>query len=228
MGEFMGKDFIVVKDLYKHYECDNIRQQVLKNLNFSVAEGEFVSIMGPSGSGKSTLLYIIGGLENANMGTVLIDNINIQELKDSEISEFRRRNIGFVFQSFNLLKNITVEENISIPLLLDKGHKQISKDDITDIMKMLNIYDKAKARPNQLSGGEMQRVAIARALINKPKLILADEPTGSLDSKSSLEIIQLLKKINREFKTTIVLVTHSSDMADFSDKIYKIRDGTII
>lgn len=201
--------------------------EVLKNINLTVREGEFVSLMGESGSGKSTLLYQIGALDTPTEGTVIINGENIHKANDQKQSIARRENIGFVFQFYNLVPNLTVEENIILPAVMAKKDKKVYEKHLEYLLDAVGIKDKRNSLPKQLSGGQQQRVAIARALIMKPKLILADEPTGNLDSKSSVEIMELFQKLNKEENITIIQVTHSEHMAKYSDKIIYLKDGQI-
>lgn len=223
----MEKKLVIVTELCKSYGTGEQKLQVLNGVQMNVNQGDFISIMGPSGSGKSTLLYIIGGLEKCDSGKVILDGNDISDLNDKKMSEFRRQNIGFVFQSYNLLKNLTVEENISMPLLLDNSMNKKSKESVIHMLEVLGLQDKRKMIISKLSGGQMQRVAIGRALINQPKIILADEPTGSLDRKTSTEIVELLKQINEDFKTTIIIVTHAHEIAEYSSRCYNIIDGRL-
>jgi putative ABC transport system ATP-binding protein len=211
---------IKLKNVNKNYG----KNKILKNINLEVSEGEFISIMGPSGSGKSTLLNIIGAMDKPTSGKVLINGIDITNFNEEGLTEFRRVYIGFIFQFFNLFNNLTVKENILIPLLIGeiRGHKEISS-----ILDMLGIKDKINNFAHELSGGEQQRVAIARTIIKEPKIILADEPTGSLDSVSGKNILKILRKINDEYNATIIMVTHNIEIANFTDRIVNIRDGEI-
>lgn len=202
--------------------------EVLKDINLTVREGEFVSLMGESGSGKSTLLYQIGALDTPTEGSVIISGKNIHKANDQKQSIARRENIGFVFQFYNLVPNLTVEENIILPAVMAKRNKKVYEKHLEYLLDTVGIKDKRNCLPKQLSGGQQQRVAIARALIMKPKLILADEPTGNLDSKSSIEIMELFQKINKEENITIIQVTHSEHMAKYSDKIIYLKDGQIV
>lgn len=202
--------------------------EVLKNINLKVEEGEFVSLMGESGSGKSTLLYQIGALDTPTEGTILINGENIHKANDKQQSIFRRDNIGFVFQFYNLVPNLTVEENIILPAVMAKKDRKEYEDNLNYLLKTVGLTDKRNSLPKQLSGGQQQRVAIARALIMNPKLILADEPTGNLDSKSTLEIMGLFQKINKERNVTIIQVTHSEITAQYSKRIIYLKDGQIV
>lgn len=226
----MNNDVILeIKGLKKVFS-ENVGQpvEVLKNINLTVKKGEFVSLMGESGSGKSTLLYQIGALDIPTEGTVLIDGENIHKANDKQQSIARRENIGFVFQFYNLVQNLTVEENIKLPAIMAKKDKSQYEKKLNYLLKTVGLEDKRNCLPKQLSGGQQQRVAIARALIMNPKLILADEPTGNLDSKSTVEIMELFKKINKEENVTIIQVTHSEATAKYSDKIIYLKDGKIV
>ena len=200
---------------------------VLDKVSLDIKKGEFVSLMGESGSGKSTLLYIIGGLDKPTEGSVVIDEKDINELKEKEIARFRRQDIGFVFQFYNLVQNLTVEENIMLPVVMDGKKEKDYKDRLDKILKIVGLEDKRKALPNQLSGGQQQRVSIARAVILNPKVILADEPIGNLDSKSGEEVMKLFKTLNKEEGVTILQVTHSEESAKYGDRVVRLKDGKI-
>ncbi len=212
-------------DLKRHYKSGQ-GVKALDGVSFSVRRGEFVSIVGSSGSGKSTLLHLIGGLDYPTDGKVFIDGIDIYALKDDERTIFRRRNIGFVFQGYNLLPMVNVYENIVLPFGLD-GEK-ITKEYVDFIIEILDIKDQVDNMPKELSGGQQQRVAIARALATKPSLILADEPTGNLDSKSSSQVVFLLKKINKELASTILMITHDDVVAQGASRVLRIEDGKLV
>lgn len=216
------------KNITKEYRMGELVSVVLKNVSLQVEEGEFISIMGPSGSGKSSLLYILGGLDNPTKGSVLINGKDILKFDDCQKSSMRRRNIGFIFQFYNLIPNLNVEENILLPILLDGRNTKDYKRQLNEILDIVRLSNKRKHTPRELSGGEQQRVAIARALINAPEIIFADEPTGNLDSKTGTEIMQLLREINQESNKTIVMVTHSPDAAEYSDRTINVRDGIIV
>lgn len=200
---------------------------MLKNILLKVLQGEFVSIMGQSGSGKSTLLYILGGLDRPTNGSVCINGMDISRFSDEKMSRIRRQNIGFVFQFYNLIPNLNVEENIMLPLLLDGKKMRDYKQSLEEIMEIVGLSNKRKYTPRELSGGQQQRVAIARALINNPEILFADEPTGNLDSNTGTEIMNLLTHINKERGQTILMVTHSMEAAKSSSRIINVCDGVI-
>ena len=214
-------------DLYKTFRLGSVEVKVLENINFTVDKGQFISIMGPSGSGKSTLLYLIGGLDKPTAGSVIIKGKDLSVMKDKEESMLRRREIGFIFQFYNLIPNLTVEENIMLPILLDGKKLRDHRQKLDEILEEVSLSDRRDHTPRELSGGQQQRVAIARALINEPDLILADEPIGNLDSTTGLEVMKLLQKINREKGKTIIQVTHSKEAAGYGDRIINVRDGKV-
>ncbi|MHC5099740.1 ABC transporter ATP-binding protein [Peptoniphilus genitalis] len=215
-----------VENLKRYYKTNDVEVRALDGVSFDVEKGEFISIIGASGSGKSTLLHLLGGLDYPTSGKVLIDGTDIYGLKDDERTIFRRRNIGFVFQAYNLLPMLNVYENIIIPFGLD-GDK-VDKKYVDSVIDILEISDQKYKMPNELSGGQQQRVAIARALVTKPSLILADEPTGNLDSKSSSQVVYLLKKINKELGNTILMITHDDAVAQAAEKTLRIEDGRLV
>lgn len=216
---------IEVKDLSKIYESGENKVVALNNVNLEIAAGEFISVMGPSGSGKSTLLHLLSGLDRPSSGSVTYDGTDIYRTDDKELSAFRRRRIGFIFQQFNLLPVLTAKENIIMPLLLDKRHPdETYLEEITDL---LGISSRMSHLPNELSGGQQQRVAIARALIAKPDIIFADEPTGNLDSKSGSEVMGLLRDIWRKMGKTLLIITHDSRIARMADRHFVIVDGVL-
>ena len=215
------------ENIIKDFKIGDTVTRVLKGISLQIARGEFVSIMGPSGSGKSTLLYILGGLDNPTNGSVLMGGKDISRYNDEKKSVMRRRSIGFIFQFYNLIPNLNVEENILLPILLDGKNAKDYRKQLHNILEIVGLTDRRKHTPRELSGGQQQRVAIARALINSPDIIFADEPTGNLDSKTGTEIMTLLKEINRESDKTIIMVTHSADAAAYGNRIVSVRDGII-
>lgn len=219
---------IDVVDLNKSFMIGKEELPVLKNISFSVKKGSFLSIMGPSGCGKSTLLYLLGGLDSATSGDIFINNRNLNSLNNKEAAKMKRSEIGFVFQFYNLIPNLSVEDNILIPLLLDGKKAKDYKKDLENILELVGLTEKKKVTPRELSGGQQQRVAIARALLFKPEIILADEPIGNLDSKTGESIMELFKKINKETNTTIIQVTHSENAASYGDSILILKDGEIL
>ena len=214
------------KDLKKYYGSGDTTVKALDGVNFSVDDGEFVAIVGTSGSGKSTLLHMIGGLDRPTSGSVKVAGKEIFKLKDDALTIFRRRKIGFIFQSYNLVPVLNVYENIVLPIELD-GNK-VDKANIDSIIETLGLTSKINSLPSQLSGGQQQRVAIARALATKPAIILADEPTGNLDSKTSLDVLGLIKITSKKFSQTIVMITHNEEIAQMADRIIRIEDGRIV
>ena len=214
-----------VKDLSKTYGKGETAVKALKGATFSVPKGEFVAVVGESGSGKSTLLNLIGGLDTPTSGKVLIDGKDIFSMKDRNLTVFRRRSIGFVFQSFNLIPELTVEQNMVFPVLLD--YQKPSQDYLEELLTVLNLKERRNHLPSQLSGGQQQRVAIGRALFTRPSLILADEPTGNLDTKNSSEVIALLKEASRKYEQTIIMITHSKSIAQAADRILQVSDGVL-
>ena len=216
---------IEIKDITKSYGQDKNRADVLKGISFLIKEGSFVAIMGTSGSGKTTLMNCISGIDMIDSGEILYENQDINKLNTEQRKLFRRSNIGMVFQSFDLLPILNVRENILLPTKLN--HLKLDESYFNEIVKTLGIETKLKNRINELSGGEQQRVAIARALITRPKLLCADEPTGNLDRKNTIEVMNLLKRINKEMNTTILMITHDHHVAEYADEIIKIDDGRI-
>ena len=219
---------IEIKNICKSFgETDN-RTQVLKNVSLCINKGEFISLMGASGSGKSTLLYLIGGLDSPDSGEIFLGGKNLAGMKDRELSKIRRSSMGFVFQFFNLVQNLSVEDNIMLSLIMDGRSPKKYADKLTEILDIVGLSDKRKSFPNQLSGGQQQRCAIARSVIYEPEILLADEPTGNLDSKSDNEIMELFSKLGREKGITILMVTHSEESASYADRIITLSDGQII
>ncbi len=219
-------EIIKTVNLCKKYSDGDKELYAIYNINLKIEKGEYIAITGKSGSGKSTLLNILGGIDEPSSGRVVINNEEIYKFKDKDLTRFRRKNIGFVYQFFNLIPMLTARENIVLPALFDG--KVLSNKKIKEIFKTLRLSGKEDVLPNDLSGGQQQRVAIGRALINKPKILLADEPTGNLDSKTGIQIIKLLEFYNRKYKQTIVMVTHDLNLAKRADRIIEISDGKII
>ena len=212
-------------NLGKIYGKKQTRVNALNDVNLKISKGEFVAIVGPSGSGKSTFLHLIGGLERPSSGTIKVDNKDICCLSDKELAKYRRQKVGFVFQQYNLIPVLNVKENIELPLKLD--NVKVDKNYIEDLMKLLGIEERKDHLPNQLSGGQQQRVAIARALAAKPSIILADEPTGNLDSKTTEEVMDLLKKSIKKYNQTLIMITHNNEIAKKADRVLSIIDGKL-
>lgn len=219
-------EILKVENLCKEYGSGDNKVQAIKNMNFTVEKGEFVCIVGASGSGKSTLLHLIGGMDKPTNGKVIVDGENIYSLDDNKLSAFRRRKVGFIFQSYNLIPVLTAEENINITVLLD--NKKPDKKYIDGLIDTLNLSNRKNHLPNELSGGQQQRVSIARALANNPSLILADEPTGNLDRKNSQEVMELLIATVKKFNKTLILITHDIEIANLANRVIKIEDGEIV
>lgn len=219
-------EILKVENLCKQYGKGENKVTALDNVSFTVNKGEFVAIVGASGSGKSTLLHLIGGVDRPTSGKVFIDGKDIYKFNDDELAIFRRRQVGLIYQFYNLIPILNVEENITLPLSLD--NRQIDKERLNEMLKTLGLEKRRNHLPNELSGGQQQRTSIGRALITNPTIILADEPTGNLDSKSSDEIVALLKKTNKELKQTIIMITHNMEIAKIADRIIKIEDGKIV
>ncbi len=227
MKAFIDNIAVEGKNIVKDFKLGDTTIRVLKGVSLKVLQGEFVSIMGQSGSGKSTLLYILGGLDTPTGGTVYMNGTNISLWGDEEMSKIRRQKIGFVFQFYNLIPNLNVEENIMLPLLLDGKKMREYKKQLNHILEVVGLSDRRKHTPRELSGGQQQRVAIARALIGNPEILFADELTGNLDSETGTEIMNLLRDINHESGQTIIMVTHSPEAAKSSSRIITVRDGVI-
>lgn len=218
-------EILSTENLSKTYGKGDVQVQALKNASFSVAKGEFIAIVGPSGSGKSTLLNLIGGLDYPTQGKVYLDQRDIFAMREEDLSVFRRRNIGFIFQAYNLVPELNVEENILLPLLLD--YKKPDQVYVDELFRVLGLADRKHHLPNQLSGGQQQRVAIGRALAARPAIILADEPTGNLDSKNSREVLNLLKLSVDQFHQTLILITHNQALAAYADRVLCVEDGVL-
>ncbi len=214
-------------DIYKKFQLGDLEIEILENINLSINLGEFVSLMGPSGSGKSTLLYLLGGLDKPSSGTIKVKGQQLSDMDDKEASRFRRQEMGFIFQFYNLVPNLNIEDNILLPVLLDGKSIGRYRSKMDDILNTVGLLHRKKHTPRELSGGEQQRVAIARALMNDPDIILADEPVGNLDSKTGTEIMELFKSINTEQGKTILQVTHSLEMAGYGNRIIRLRDGKV-
>ena len=218
-------DLLEVQSISKTYGSGEATVHALKNVSFSVPKGEYVAIVGESGSGKSTLLNMIGALDNPTSGKVLIEGKDIFAMKESKLTIFRRRNIGFIFQAFNLIHELTVEQNIIFPVLLD--YQKPNQKYLEELLDILNLKERRNHLPSQLSGGQQQRVAIGRALITRPSLILADEPTGNLDSQNSSEVIALLKNASKRYAQTIIMITHNRSIAQSADRVLQVSDGVL-
>lgn len=221
-------NIIEIKNIVKSFGTGENRSQVLKDISFTVRKGEFISLMGASGSGKSTLLYLLGGLDYPDSGEIILKGKDITRMNDKEISAFRRNELGFVFQFFNLVQNLSVEDNIMLPLIMDGKKAKDYAQKLSDILEITGLSEKRKSYPNELSGGQQQRCAIARAVIYEPCILLADEPTGNLDSKSGGEIMELFKRINQEKEITILMVTHSEKYAAYAERIITLSDGKLL
>ena len=219
-------EILKVENLSKVYGKGTTKVTALDNVSFKVDKGEFVAIVGAFGSGKSTLLHLIGGVDRPTSGKVYIDGKDIYKFNDDELAIFRRRQVGLIYQFYNLIPILNVEENITLPLNLD--NREVNENKLNELIKLLGIENRRTHLPNELSGGQQQRTSIGRAMITSPAIILADEPTGNLDSKSSDEIVELLKKSNRDYKQTIIMITHNMEIAKIADRIIKIEDGKIV
>ena len=219
-------EILKVENLTKKYGKNENEVIAVNNMSFSVESGEFAAIVGSSGSGKSTLLHLLGGVDRPTSGKVFVNGKDIYSLKDDELAIFRRREVGLIYQFYNLIPILNVEENITLPCDLDR--KDVPKEELDELLNVLGLENRRKHLPNELSGGQQQRVAIGRALINHPAIVLADEPTGNLDSKSSDEIVQLLKTSNNKYNQTIIMITHNPEIAKVADRIIRIEDGKIV
>ena len=218
-------EILIVENLTKSYGKGEAKVDAIKNINLSINKGEFVAIVGPSGSGKSTLLHLLGGVDKPTSGKVYINDVDIYNLKEKDLSIFRRRNVGLIYQFYNLIPVLSVKENILLPAELD--NRKIDKDYLDDLLKTLGLKERANHLPNELSGGQQQRTSIGRALINRPSIVLADEPTGNLDSKNSKEVLELLKLSVRKYNQTLIMITHDPSIALQADRVITIEDGTI-
>ena len=218
-------EILKVENLTKSYGKGEAKVDAIKNINLSINKGEFVAIVGPSGSGKSTLLHLLGGVDKPTSGKVYTNDVDIYTLKEKDLSIFRRRNVGLIYQFYNLIPVLSVKENILLPAELD--NRKIDKDYLDDLLKTLGLKERANHLPNELSGGQQQRTSIGRALINRPSIVLADEPTGNLDSKNSKEVLELLKLSVRKYNQTLIMITHDPSIALQADRVITIEDGTI-
>lgn len=218
-------EIVKIEGLNKIYGKGNTKVSALKDINLTINEGEFVAIVGPSGSGKSTLLHLLGGVDRPTSGKVYIDGVDIYSLSEKELAIFRRRKVGFIFQFYNLVPVLTAEENMQLPMLLDQ--KKVNKKHFNELVDILGLEDRKNHLPNQLSGGQQQRVSIGRALAYNPSIVLADEPTGNLDSKNGKEIVDLLKISIKKYNQTLILITHDLDIASQADRVIVIEDGRI-
>lgn len=218
-------EILKVENLVKSYGSGDTKVEALKGINLSIKKGEFVAIVGPSGSGKSTLLHLLGGVDNPTSGKVYINDVDIYNLKEKDLSIFRRRNIGLIYQFYNLIPVLTAKENILLPAELD--NKKVDKNYLDDLLKTLGLFERQNHLPNQLSGGQQQRTSIGRALINRPSIVLADEPTGNLDSKNSKEVLELIKLSVKKYNQTLIMITHDNNIALQADRVITIEDGII-
>lgn len=224
----MARNVLKAENIKKTFRTGEVETQVLKGVDFSLDEGEFVAIVGESGSGKSTLLYILAGIDKASAGSVVLLDNDLSAVSDESLAAMRRRDFSFVYQFDNLVPNLTVYENVTLPLFLDKKKESQYKEQVDEVLTYLGIADRVKAYPRQLSGGEQQRVAIARALVTNPKVIFLDEPTGSLDKERGRQVMELLKDINQKRKVALVMVTHSQAHAQYASRIVKMEDGLLV
>ena len=218
-------ELLRVENLSKSYGKGEAKVDALKNINLSIKKGEFIAIVGPSGSGKSTLLHLLGGVDKPTSGNVFINDINIYDLKEKDLAIFRRRNVGLIYQFYNLIPVLTVKENILLPAELD--NRKIDKEYLEDLLKTLDLKERENHLPSELSGGQQQRTSIGRAWINRPSIVLADEPTGNLDSKNSKEIVELLKVSVKKYNQTLIMITHDTNIALQADRVITIEDGII-
>ncbi len=219
-------EILKTKDLCKSYGIGEIKVEALKNINISVQRGEFVAVVGASGSGKSTLLHLLGGIDKPTGGNVIVDEADIYTLSEKELAVFRRRKIGFIFQSYNLIPVLTAEENMTMPLLLD--NREVDRKYFEELLAILGLQNRRNHLPSELSGGQQQRVSIGRAMVYKPSIILADEPTGNLDSKNSKEIIELLQYSVKKYHQTLIVITHDLAIASAADRVITIDDGCVV
>ena len=222
----MSKPLIKISDIKRNFVLGNEIVYVLKGINLEISKGEYVALMGPSGSGKSTLMNLLGCLDTPTSGTYILNGKDVSKMKDDELAEIRNKEIGFVFQTFNLLPRTTALDNVALPMIYAGHSKSERNARATEVLQQVNLADRMDHQPNQLSGGQRQRVAVARALVNKPSIILADEPTGNLDSKTSVEIMNLFNEIHAN-GNTVILVTHEEEIAAYAHRIIRLRDGVI-
>lgn len=215
-------------DVSKKFNLGKLEIQVLKKINFEIKNGEFIYICGPSGSGKSTLLNLIGGLDQITSGNIIVNNQKINKLDENQLANYRQKEIGFVFQSYNLIPSFSALKNVELPLIFSKVSRKIRLEKAKIALEKVGLSHRQNHNPTEMSGGEQQRIAIARALINNPKMILADEPTGNLDTKTSQEIIEIFRKMNKENNQTILMVTHNLEITKLADRVFKIKDGELI
>ncbi len=223
----MQSPLLEVNDLVKYYRLGNVVVQALRGISFDIAKGEFVTIFGPSGSGKSTLLHLMGGLDRPDKGEILIDGVNLLSLDDNELARIRLTKVGFVFQFFNLLPRLSALRNVGIPLAIAGVSEKEEQERARETLRLVGLESRLNHKPQELSGGEQQRVALARALVNDPKLVLADEPTGNLDTKTGIEIVALMRKLNEEKDQTFVVITHDLNIAEEADRIVYLKDGLV-
>lgn len=219
---------VCCKDVKKNFKVGNEKVEILKGITLDIKEGEFVAIIGESGSGKSTFLNILGGLMPCECGEITINENRIDKLNENKLALFRRHNVGFIFQAYNLMPQLSAIENVEMPLIFSGVSKNKRRKRALDMLKKVGLEDRVNHKPSELSGGQQQRVSIARALMNNSKVILADEPTGNLDSKTSVEILELLKELNEKYKTTFVVVTHSKVVYEYATRIIKMKDGLLV
>ncbi len=228
MSETQSEPVIQVKDLYKFYSIGSNKVKALNGVDFTINKGEFCSIVGTSGSGKSTLLNMLAGLEKPSKGQIIIGGEHIEKMNENQLVKFRREHVGFIFQSFNLLPTMNAVENVALPLTFRGEPKKVRLAKAAKMLKLVGLKKQIHHKPTQMSGGQQQRVGVARALVVKPEIIFADEPTGNLDSNTSAEVMELMKKIVREQNLTLIMVTHDNYLASFADRIFHIRDGKIL
>lgn len=223
----MNNDIIDVKGVHKTYDTGKIKVHALRGVDLNIGKGEMVAVMGPSGCGKTTLLNCLSGIDNIDEGEIFVKGNHIPRMSDKERTKFRAEEMGFVFQAFNLLPVLSVVENVELPLLVSGVKQSKARKQAEEILEMVNLADQRSKRPAELSGGQQQRVAVARALVNEPAIVWGDEPTGNLDSETSMEIMEVLRKLNKQKSQTFVLVTHSAEVGEFTDRIIRMRDGII-